>query len=249
MLKIAEDVAAKFISDARSDVAVKLQAVNDACKSIYDNGGTINIPSVRGWLVTNRGITIGASTLMNRRKNPRTGETARAPARLIIDEYIKAQKLSPRRVAKHQSMNSFLGSDLFSESEMKEIHDHQIRYKIQLLVGRARNLETQLTHARIIHSLPILSVSEVSQRSIQRKSGVSLFTENNHDLTLDEEELEALRDFLDESAKIRRKVQFDVNGSLRVTRSPSPKTSTIAISKPFLESALQKIIQLYRRGS
>jgi len=245
MLAEATKFADDLISCARSDIAAKLQAVDEACRSIIDGGGTVSITSVRGWLVTNRGINIAPSTLMNRRTDPQTGDKTHSPSRLIINKYIEIQKVATKRVSK--KIKQSFGSIALSESEMKEIEDHQVRYKVQLLAGRVRNLETQLNHVRTINSLPVLTTAGLSQSFLRGAEDQTSVIENSQNLRLDEEELDALNDFLKKSSMRRRKVEFDNNGTLKITHPASSTTSTAAISKPFLEGALHKILRSYGR--
>lgn len=245
MISAAKEFADSLIQNARSDVATKLQAVDDACRSIIESGGTVSIQSVRGWVSTNRGISIASSTLMNLRMNPQTGEKDYSPARLIINKYIEAQRASSKRPTKASAMS--YGSFALSESEMKEIEDHSVRYKVQLMAGRVRNLETQLNQLRTINKLPTLPPAALSQSYLLSSEGLTSIEEHDQDLSLEEEELKAISDFLDQKAMQRRKVAFDENGSLKVTHPASPKTTTLAISKPFLENALQKILKSYAK--
>lgn len=243
MLSGANQFAGDLVRNARSDVAVKLQAVDEACRSIIESGGTVSVASVRGWLSTNRGMYIAASTLMNLRNNPQTGEKNYAPARLIINSYIDAQKGLRKRGDKISEHN--FGSLFLNDSEIKEINDHQVRYKVQLMVGRVRNLETQLNQLRTINNLPVLPPATLSQNYLPGIGGQSSVVERNQSLILDEEELRALNDFLDEKSMKRRRIAFGDNGTLKATYSASSQTSTCAISKPFLEDALRKILRSY----
>ena len=240
MLAEAGKFSTELISNARSDVAVKLQAVDDSCRSLIESGGTVSIASVRGWLATNRGITIAPSTLMNLRTNTQTGEKSYSPLRLIINKYVGVQKMSAKRATK--IVPSF-GSFVLSEAEMREIEDHQVRYKVQLLIGRVRNLETQLNHVRAIGNLPMLPTAGEMKSSSLEGSELITLPKGDRDSKLDEEEQKSLEDFLSERSMLRRKIAFDENGALTATHLASPKRSTTFISKPFLKSALSKVLR------
>ncbi len=243
MISAAREFSDSLFQSARSDVAVKLQAVDEACRSIIESGGTVSIKSVRGWVSTNRGISIAASTLMNRRLDPQTGENNYSPARLIINKYIECQRHSGGLKTKKEEQK--FGSFALSEAEMKEIEDHTVRYKVQLIVGRMRNLETQLNQLRTINKLPSLPPAALSESYLISSEGLDTIEEPDRNLSLSEDELEALSDFLELKSMRRRKAEFDENGTLRITHPASPKTTVKAISKPFLETSLRKILKSY----
>lgn len=247
LLDDAEVRSDELILNSRSDVAKRLQAVLDACRAIVKAGGTVSVSSVRGWLVTNRGISIAPSTLMNLRTDPKSGEKVHAPARRIIDMYVSAQRRLSTSAG--QKGSPPYSSVFVTEAEISEIADHQTRYKVQLLTARVRNLETQLNHVRAIGRLPELSAGCVPQddqgdpRSDEPKAIKGGSDNPNRP---EEFELDALLDFLNASAMRRRKIGFNENGALIVTHPPGPATRTSNISKPFFETALQKIIQHLR---
>ena len=245
ILSAAGKFSNDLISTARSDVAAKLKAVDEACCAILKGGGTVSIGSVRGWLITNRGLSIAPSTLMNLRTDPRTGEKKHSPARRIIKKYIEVQELPSKRTIKPAEHH--LASFAFDESEMREIKDHQVRYKVQLLVGRVRNLETQLNHVRTISNLPELAAENVPQNHSLLNEDPSVPIGDGDAIRLDEAEREALHDFLNDNSMHRRKIGFDENGALKATHPANPSTSTTAISKPFLKGALHKILRAHRR--
>lgn len=245
VMNAAKKFASDLVGNARSDVAAKLQAVDEACRSIIESGGTVSVSSVRGWVSTNRGISIAASTLMNLRVHPQTGEKEHSPARQIINRYVEVQKVSTKRMTSRAEPG--LSSIVLSEREMKEIEDHQVRYKVQLMAGRLRNLETQLSQLRTINRLPTLPPTALSENYLLASEGQLPGADSDQDLSLDEEDLNALTDFLNESKLHRRKLEFDDNGALKVTHPARSDTATVSISKPFLADALRKILRSYAR--
>jgi hypothetical protein len=243
MMDDAESFAHDLIQSARSDVAVKLQAVDEACRSIIESGGTVSVSSVRGWVSTNRGLSIASSTLMNLRRNSHNGEKDYSPARRIINKYTNVQKFATKRPA--SKIEPSYGSFALSDSEMREIQDHSVRYKVQLMAGRLRNLENQLNQLRTINKLPALPPAALSQSRLLGSGRQFSTEENAYDANLDEEEINALNDFLDDRSMRIRKLEFSEVGALKATYPASSQTSSSAISKPFLKDALQKILRPY----
>ena len=205
----------------------------------------MSIGSVRGWLITNRGISIASSTLMNLRTDPRTGEKKVSPARSVINKYADFQKFTSKRTKKRPEPN--LASLVFNDSEMREIADHQVRYKVQLLVGRVRNLEAQLNHVRTISNLPQLTTANAPHNPSTTQEDRVAPNGNGVYLSLDDAEREALHDFLNERSMHRRKLRFDENGVLKATHPANSKTLITPISKPFLEGALRKVLHTYQK--
>ena len=247
MLTNAEDFARRLVLDARSDVKVKLKAVDAACQSILESGGTVTINSVRSWLATNTGIQVAYSTLVNSRTDNNTGEKIKYPARQIIDKYKEVQEFKISGVRKKQAHRNFSTPD-FSEAELLSIEDHQVRYKVQLLSARVRNLNKQLNAVREIRNLPLVSTSMLSQNLLKKDADGSALAVEGTDLTIDEQELDALADFLKPGALKRRQMKFDDDGILQIESPPSRKRTTIQGSRGFFEQALRKILISYGRG-
>lgn len=242
-LNQAQAFAEDIIEGSRSDVSTRLRAVDSACRSILDSGGQVTISSVRAWLATNRGISIASSSLMNKTLNSKTGLKSHSAARRIIDQYARIHNHNSR--AGQNSEISIGANPLISDAELAGIPDHQLRYKIQLLAARARNLQNQLNQVRSIGNLPI--ISEPYLRQLQHQEfPASDSVDGSHDATLDQAEIDSVMDLVEVRSMLRRGLTFDQNGALKIEVPASQRTRTISISKPFFESAVRKILQLYR---
>lgn len=237
----------QMIKTARSDVAAKLSKVDEACREIIKSGGLVSMPSVRSYLSTTYGITIAAQTLCNKTLDRRTGKKVHSPLRQVIDKYVEIQRLLQRKPGRPDVAKS-LGSAFLSDCELTAIEDHQVRHKVQLLLGRVRNLNTQLNEARAVQNLPSLPASAFSAGEHPNNQGSQFTNEREAYLGLDEEELEAIEDFLKETSMRRRALDFDEIGTLRVKIRPTIEAKTVVLSKPEFQRALRKILHVYSRS-
>lgn len=237
----------QLIKTVRSDVATKLSKVDEACRVIIKNGGLVSMPSVRAHLSTNYGITIAAQTLSNKTLDKRTGQKTHSPLRQVIDKYSEVQRLLEKKPGRTEAKRS-MGSALLSDAELASIEDHQVRYKVQLLVGRVRNLSAQLNEARAIQNLPTIPAAAFPEGFLAGNQDAPPLLGSGANLALDEDELEALEDFVKQTSMRRRALDFDELGTLRVTLRPTKEGKTVALSKPELQSALEKILRSYARN-
>lgn len=234
----------QLISTVRSDVATKLSKVDEACRAIIKTGGLVSMSSVRAHLSTNYGITIAPQTLSNKTLDKRTGQKTHSAHRQVIEKYAEVQRLSERRPGRvdAQKGTSFA---LLSEAELASIEDHQVRYKAQLLVGRVRNLNNQLNQVRAIQNLPSISAAAYPERLRTESPDATALLGTGDEFTLDEDELEAIRDFFKNLSMHRRGLDFDKVGRLRVNLRPTKEAKTVALSKPELQRALEKVLRSY----
>jgi len=237
----------QLTTTVRSDVATKLSKIDEACRSIIKTGGLVSMPSVRAYLSTNYGITIAPQTLSNKTLDKRTGQKTHSPLRQVIDKYAEVQRLSEKRPGRVEPRVS-MGNALLSEADLASINDHQVRYKTQLLVGRVRNLSNQLNEVRAIQNLPSISAAAFPQSFLSEGLNASPSIASEGNVALDEEEMEAIKDFVKKTSMRRRNLDFDEMGTLSVNLRPTQESKTVALSKPELRSALEKIIQLYGRN-
>ncbi|UWP88443.1 hypothetical protein [Aliiroseovarius crassostreae] len=244
LINNARKFSEKLAAEARSDVSTKILKVDEACRNIMSNGGLVSMKSVRAWLSTNVGLTIAPQTLMNKRQDKLTGEKVHSPFRVIIDKYCEIQSISSSSPFKEKRAQN-LGSVVMSEAELASIPDHQVRYKVQLLAGRVRNLETQLNQLRTISKLPTLprnTLCDEAQRG--HEEGVDAVS-NSTNQALHEAEIAALAEFLKPNALKRRGLGFDDLGRLNVTHPANRKRKTVPISSPELRTALEKILRFH----
>ena len=173
---------------------------------------------------------------MNKRVDKLTGKKVHSPLRQIIDKYGEVQCSTLASAPKVPEGSSF-GSIVLGDSELASISDHQVRYKVQLIAGRVRNLETQLNQLRTIRDLPALPASILSNET------GSVEPQGRASSDLHEEEIEALADFLKPSSLKRRGLTFDDLGRLKVTHPASRERKTVSISTPDLQGALEKTLK------
>lgn len=245
MIKDANEFAERLILEARIDVKQKLTAVNKACQSLLESGGELEMPIMLSWIATNYpGMRIASQSLMNTYTNPKTGEKEPVKARQIFNKYKEVQeaKLSNVRVKRSQAR---LATPDLSEREMLAIEDHQVRYKVQLLSTKVRNLNKQLDAARKIQNLPMVPMSMLSAKLLSKDLDGNALVNDKASLLLSEEELDALEDFMKPTSLKRRKMDFDSEGILNIEKLPSQKRETVQISRGFLEQALRKVLASY----
>jgi len=235
-LSICEESAEAIIKHATPKMQKKLRCVNDACMDIIKQGGAVRVNSVRTWLAENGGIKIALSTLMNKNIDRRTGEKTFSLMRQIINIYIGMS------ISNSRSPDTSIGLERnhdkavhLSSDELKQIHDHQLRYKISLMNREMRNLEAQV-RILLSTSLPSLDHPQSSE------SKVSNVLVDGNEQVLAEEERDALQDLLDETSLRRRGIVYGDHGQLRVTLPPSARSRDLTLSLPYLRNAIAKVL-------
>lgn len=248
MLNDANEFAQEIIRKSRSDVQPKLTAVNAACQSILENGGRISLNGICGWIASNSsGIKVGYKSLVNKYPDQKTGQNEFSSARKIFDKYDAVQKVKLASLKREVRQESFATPDL-DEEEIRQIKDHQVRYKVQLLSARVRNLNNQLNAAREIGKLPMVPLSMLSANLPFSESNETLIAASyNSNLTLSEPEVDALADFMNPKSLRRRNLDFDAQGILNIETPPNRNREISQISRGFFDQALQKILKSYNR--
>ena len=162
--------------------------------------------------------------------------------RQVIDKYAEVQSQLVVGTSR-KSPPPDISSVFLNEKELMSIDDHQVRYKVQLLAGRVRNLETQLNQARVIGKLPAVQTSSSGGEMLTYEMiGASGIASDGGE-PLDDAELRAVEDFLKVTALRRRGLSFDESGRLNVVHPASHQRSTALLSIPDFKSALQKVLR------
>ncbi|MBE1291018.1 MAG: hypothetical protein GJ677_00865 [Rhodobacteraceae bacterium] len=240
----ARDFSRSRISAARSDQAQRLEMVDEACQSIINEGVKISVTTVRRWIITHYGLAISGQNFSNSTLDQDTGSRRYRPYRQIVDKYREAQNAMTKR-KRINNEAPILNLPSLSRAELSAISDDQVRYKVQLILGRIRSLHQQCNSLREISKLPVLSVSQMGDQNVSIGGHSGEKPEPNRVNWLNEEELRALSDFVDARALKTRRLEFDEFGALIVFHPASNRRHAASVSKPNLESALHRLLKLH----
>lgn len=224
----------------------RLIAVGKTCRAMIDIGATISIDSVRKWLANHESMIIPASSFSNKYPNKQSGRKEHASYSVLLREYIKTQQallaLKQPRMRKESSDPSELPLVLLDDSELTSISDQTVRYKVQLLMGRASNLNKQLQAARTLSKMPTIPHNFVALGNDEHFQS-SLEPEAASALDLDEDEIAAVENFLNEKILMRKGLSYNENGALTLSPGHSHPGQTKVLSDPELQQALRKILE------
>ncbi|WP_425080036.1 hypothetical protein [Ruegeria denitrificans] len=248
MLMQAQKFTEALAKDARADLADRLYLIDKACNSLLEVGGVVTVKSVRSWLATNSGLAISAASFSNSNIDATTGERTYRPQRRIVEKYAEIQRIiedsSGRNSGQPNVSHPPSTSVAFlSDDELGAINDNQVRYKVQLLQGRVKNLLIQNNNFRKISNLPLLSASMFGEQFKPAESQCTANPIGKLSGILVENELSVLIDFLENGSLKSRQLHFDDVGTLRVTLPAISRRKEVRISKPGLEEVLKKLIR------
>ena len=228
-IKAYDEIYAKAHGDT---MKARLTGVNDACTIIVDKGGIPDARNVLEWIVTNR----PAANLSDRSiYNKRYGEIS-PYLKLIHSWAAVAASIPPgKSVVAKRGFSPVLRNELVTESDLRSISDLVVRHKVALLKGQYEGIRKQSEMRQAIKDNPptpgFLTVGTAKDAK-------------SHDLALEEEEIEALAEFLNSRASGRSGIEFDAVGAVVIKRAPAGTR----ISKPGFVDAIRKIVTSYNQG-
>jgi hypothetical protein len=209
----------------------RLTGVNDACKIIVDKGGIPDARNVLEWIVTNQpAANLSERTIYNKRYG------GISPYLKIIKVWAAVAASTPpgKSVVAKKGLVSELRNELVTEADLRSISDPVVRHKVALLIGQYEGIRKQSEMRQAIKSNPpvagFLTVGAVKDAE-------------SHDLALEEEEIEALVEFLNTRASGRSGIEFDAVGAVVIKRAPAGTR----ISKPGFVDAIRKIVTSYNQ--
>lgn len=237
------EAAANFASEQialekRSNIRGKLQATKDACEFLVRNSASVTIAGVITWISQNKpGYMISKQTFYN--KDP---DGKHSLYRQILDRYADTStahfsKISSDTVIEDEDGDMGFLSNFISLEELASIQDQQLRYKVRLLLERSSAIQKQNIRLRKIGSFAKIGLDG----SLPAQAPAS-------DLTITEEEKDAVIELLDNSDKRNSVLSFDEDGALVIDVAASPKRTTRTVTGPFLKDLLEKIVGRSLKG-
>ena len=203
-------------------VQTTLKAINDACETIVKKGGAPIPPSVITWLATRRiDIKLATQTIYN---TPAYKRIVNAWADVAAEMAVsKRGRFLPEAVA----VGAFL-----TNKDLEEIRDAVVRHKVAIMLGQFNQLKNQAEMRKAIKDNPPIP------RFLEAKEPSEAIA---YDLSLNEDELEALLDFIKEASVKRRGIEFNDIGTVMAKRVVNEKP----LSKPGFVEAIRKILESY----
>lgn len=219
-----------------NNMKAKLQAVNEACKKIVEAKGTPTPANVIEWIAVNRTSAIfSVQTIYNDRSvKLADGSQGKAPShyQIIIDAW--ALVSADRNIANRGNASpviSVSGIEI-TDQDLVNIPDLTVRHKISVMLGQFNGLKNQANmRGAIKNNPPVPGIEHVHAN----------MDAIDYDMALDEDEIDALTDFLTEKVAKRRGLEFNEVGTVIAVRVDNGK----ALSKPAFVDAIRKILKSY----
>jgi hypothetical protein len=205
MKKISLDlVIAKykeFMGKAKTPTTEQmLTNIHETSQKITSSGGIVS-PTAIITILSTKGIIAVPRTLYYNKKEV-NGKTTNA-YRLLIDAWIEHSTTANAVNLSSKDLQSTIPESFVEDSDLVKIEDLTLRHKMALLLGEVKGLRNQVNTLREIRTNPTLSLS---------KPLAELNYEESMELTLDETDIEVLRDFLKVSTSSH--VGFSEQGEL-----------------------------------
>ncbi len=161
-----------------------LTNIHETSQKITSSGGIVS-PSAIIKILSSKGIITKSRTLYYNKKEI-DGKITNA-YRLLIDAWIEHSTTANAVNLSNKDLKDAIPESYVEDSDLVKIEDLTLRHKMALVLGEVKGLRNQVNTLREIRTNPTLSLS---------KPLAELNYEESMELTLDETDIEVLRDFL-----------------------------------------------------
>lgn len=161
-----------------------LTNIHETSQKITSSGGIVS-PSAIITILSSKGILTKSRTIYYNKKEVK-GQTTNA-YRLLIDAWIEHSTTVNAVNVSSKDLKNTVPESFVGDSDLVKIEDLTLRHKMALLLGEVKGLRNQVNTLREIRTNPTLSLS---------KPLSELSYEESQELTLDEDDIGVLRDFL-----------------------------------------------------
>lgn len=177
-----------------------LTHIHETSQKITSSGGIVSPPAIIT-ILSSKGIITKQRTIYYNKK--KVNEQTTNPYRLLIDAWIKHSTIANAVNISNKDLKGTIPESFVEESDLAKIEDATLKHKMTLLYGEVKGLRNQNNTLREVRNNPKLSLS---------KPLAELSYEESQVLTLDEDDIKVLRDFLKVSNS--RYVGFGESGEL-----------------------------------
>lgn len=177
-----------------------LTNIHETSQKITSSGGIVS-PSAIITILSSKGIITKPRTIYYNKKEV-NGQTTNA-YRLLIDAWIEHSTIANTVNISNKDLKGTIPESFVEESDLAKIEDATLKHKMTLLYGEVKGLRNQNNTLREVRNNPTLSLS---------KPLAKLSYEESMELTLGEDDIEVLRDFL--KASNSSHVGFGESGEL-----------------------------------
>ena len=150
---------------------------------------------------------------------------------MLIDAWIEHSTIANAVNISNKDLKGTIPESFVEESDLAKIEDATLKHKMTLLYGEVKGLRNQNNTLREVRNNPKLSLS---------KPLAELSYEESMEITLDEDDIEALRDFLKVSNS--SDVGFNEDGEL-IAKNVIKRDEIL--SEKGLKETIEKIINLH----
>lgn len=161
-----------------------LTNIHETSQKITSSGGIVS-PSAIITILSSKGIITKPRTIYYNKKEV-NGQTTNA-YRLLIDAWIEHSTIANTVNISNKDLKGTIPESFVEESDLAKIEDATLKHKMTLLYGEVKGLRNQNNTLREVRNNPKLSLS---------KPLAELSYEESMELTLGEDDIEVLRDFL-----------------------------------------------------
>lgn len=205
-----------------------LTNIHETSQKITSSGGIVS-PSAIITILSSKGIITKPRTIYYNKKEV-NGQTTNA-YRLLIDAWIKHSTIANAVNISNKDLKGTIPESFVEESDLAKIEDATLKHKMTLLYGEVKGLRNQNNTLKEVRNNPKLSLS---------KPLAELSYEESMEITLDEDDIEALRDFLKVSNS--SDVGFNEDGEL-IAKNVIKRDEIL--SEKGLKETIEKIINLH----
>ncbi len=161
-----------------------LTNIHETCQKITSSGGIVSPPAIIK-ILSSKGIITKSRTIYYNKK-PVNGKTTNV-YRLLIDAWIEHSTAVNTVNLSNKDLQDTVPESFVEDSDLVKIGDLTLRHKMALLLGEVKGLRNQVNTLKEVRSNPKLSLS---------KPLAELSYEESQEVTLDEDDIGVLRDFL-----------------------------------------------------
>lgn len=161
-----------------------LTNIHETSQKITSSGGIVS-PSAIITILSSKGIITKPRTIYYNKKEV-NGQTTNA-YRLLIDAWIEHSTIANTVNISNKDLKGTIPESFVEESDLAKIEDATLKHKMTLLYGEVKGLRNQNNTLREVRNNPTLSLS---------KPLAELSYEESMELTLGEDDIKVLRDFL-----------------------------------------------------
>lgn len=161
-----------------------LTNIHETSQKITSSGGIVS-PSAIITILSSKGIITKPRTIYYNKKEV-NGQTTNA-YRLLIDAWIEHSTIANTVNISNKDLKGTIPESFVEESDLAKIEDATLKHKMTLLYGEVKGLRNQNNTLREVRNNPTLSLS---------KPLAELSCEESMELTLGEDDIKVLRDFL-----------------------------------------------------